>query len=179
MTHYTDIWYSSMSAQIRGKKRPRAERESGLPQVDKTDPGKKEQISAMEESLTATIEQILIDMQKTNPQPNEHIRVEGVPAGTGERALYKQASSKKGFNADLYVNKRRKALKNIAAGPGGIYEAWGSKVNKAGEITGTGLELGFAFEKAAYGFYSPQQKKGEWAVGFHDKFEKKYCKYLQ
>ena len=47
------------------------------------------------------------------------------------------------------------------------------------KLIGNRIDPGFAFEKAAYGFYDPGQAKGEWAKDFVNKFEKKYCNYLQ
>jgi hypothetical protein len=168
MVHYADIWYSSEAAAIEGKYRKGKERTRGMRKGALT---KHEQVNAMSESVQATIEKILLDMQQPTPQPDEH------PSQAPEkRKEYQLASSRAGFNRDAFIEKVRKDLR--AEGTG-IYADWRAKIDPAGEITAKGIELGFAFEKTAYGFYSPGQKKGEWAVDFIKKFESKYGKYLQ
>ena len=42
-------------------------------------------------------------------------------------------------------------------------------------LKGTGVELGYAFEKDAYGFFDEDQEKGEWAENFNLKFEEKFA----
>jgi hypothetical protein len=168
MVHYADIWYSSAAAAIEDKQQKGKERTRGMRKGALT---KDEQVGALSESVQATIEKILLDMQQPTPQPDEHPSL-----APKKRKEYQLASSRAGFNRDAFIEKARKDLR--AEGTD-LYADWRAKIGPAGEITAKGIELGFAFEKTAYGFYSPGQKKGEWAVDFIKKFANKYGQYLQ
>jgi hypothetical protein len=168
MVHYADIWYSSEAAAIEDKYRKGKERTRGMRKGALT---KDEQVSALSESVQATIEKILLDMQQSTPQPDEH-----PSQAPKKRKEYQLASSRVGFNRDAFIEKVKTDLRAEGAN---LYADWKAKIDPAGEITAKRIELGFAFEKTAYGFYSPGQKKGEWAVDFIKKFENKYGKYLQ
>jgi hypothetical protein len=166
MAHYADIWYSSLAARMEGKNRPSVEKK-GIHSSEKSDASWTEQKEALGEGVTAKIDQILIDLQQSIPQRNEDPRVPEL------RSQYQKAQKDPKFDRDKHLKDVRTVLLKAAVG---AYRDYGSS-RKGEKFSATGIELGFAFEKAAYGFSG--SKKGEWAVGFNDKFEAKYCKYLQ
>jgi hypothetical protein len=175
MTHYADIWYSSRAPKKKHR-REGAEWTAGidLPSADKlAAPGQKgvkhlskdEQTSARIEATDETIEQILKDMQSPVPWPHEHPRL-----AHRERKRFFRAKRKSGFNLDAYLAGRKAKLRSRADNQ---YEAW-----RDPETGNNLLELGFAFDKEAYGFdYDPKQKKN-WAEQFMGKFEVLFDDYL-
>jgi Domain of unknown function (DUF4157) len=179
MSHYIDIWYSSNAAKMKDifskkdRHQPEAERKRGIAKGKTNMPDKPEQVSAFQESLTAIIEQILIDMKKPDAVTDEHHLTPKY------RRKYYTDKQKTGFVEADFVKEKRIELAKRAAD---LYKPWGAKADEnTGEITATGIELGYAFEKTAYGFYDPNntQGKGEWAVGFIEKFKEKFCKYFR
>ncbi len=175
MTHYADIWYSSR-APNKKHRREGAEWTAGvdLPSADKlAAPGQKgvkhlskdEQTSARIESTNATIEQILKDMQSPVPRPHEHPRL-----AHRERKRFFRAKRKSGFDLDKYLVGRRAKLRSRADE---VYEAW-----RDPETGDNLLELGFAFDKEAYGFHYDPKQKANWAEQFMGKFEVLFDDYL-
>jgi hypothetical protein len=201
MMHYIDIWYNSEAAIKYGKERTNeedidtkqsneAEMKKGITPSTSDDLTEEEQISALSESLTATVDQIIIDMQQKYPQPNEHLRVpelrtkyykwlnkEEASAEWKKLSGTQQQEKIDEHLAKVKKEQMKKPLKyyGFKLGQG---KRWGLKMKK-GQLSGTGMELGFAYEKAAYGFYDPKTKNKDWAVGFNKKFEEKYFKYLE
>ncbi len=100
--------------------------------------------------------------------PNEHPYL-----ARQERKLFFDEKDKKHrketFDLDAYVKSRRTALHEKADA---LYEEWG------GAHGPNKLELGYAFEKEAYGAFDPG-KKGNWAEQYIEKFEAMYQVYLQ
>jgi hypothetical protein len=165
MVHYADIWYSSDAAANEGKKRKSAERSEGIEPLSKDDLSKSAQKSALPEALDAIIERILIDMQQAKPHPNEHPSL-----ARKERKLFFKAKKQKSFDLKKHIDDRRIDLYKRANEV--VYKDW----MKPGG--GNTLELGYAFEKAAYGFAETKQP-GEWFDSFDAKFEILFEDYLQ
>ena len=165
MVHYIDIWYSSEAAANEGKKRKGAERTEGIDPLSKGDLSKPAQKSALPEALDVIIERILTDMQQASPHPNEHPSL-----AREERKLFFKAQRQKGFDLKKHIDDRRTDLYKRANEV--VYKDW----MKPGG--GNTVELGYAFEKAAYGFADTSQP-GEWFNGFDAKFEILFEDYLQ
>jgi hypothetical protein len=169
MVHYADIVYSSRAPKKKHRRNP-AEGTSGigLPagsgQAGAKHLSKSEQISARTESIDATIEQILKDMQSPAPRPNEHPRL-----ARREREQFFKAKQASGFDLVKYLADRRAELHGQADA---IYEDWADPTENL-------LELGFAFDKEAYGFYYDPKQKESWAEQFMGKFEVLFDEYLQ
>jgi len=178
MNHYMDIWYTSEAAKNEHKHKTRKERRGGIRPEKDSDLSKQEQQAAMVEGLNATIEEIIMEMKRP-AQPNDHPRVESMKDKAGHSFrdrynIWKQAPGSK-TEAD-FDEEIRNELKTPAVD---AYSDWGLDVNSKNELQGSGLEMGFAFEKMAYGFYVPGQQPGEWAKDVPNKFEKKYWTYLE
>jgi hypothetical protein len=187
LNHYIDIWYNSEAAGDSYKARQEMEKGIEPEEATKTtDLSKTEQTDALGESLNATINQIILEMQRP-PRPNDHPRVEGEPKRT--KGKYKGLRFRKSYDTwaadtdpkketyDEFINGVRKELAKAAIGRK-LYGPWGAKKNAANEITETTrIEMGFAFEKMAYGFNTGEH--GEWAVDLIQKFEEKYFTFLE
>lgn len=174
MNHYIDMWYNSKAAQkILGKKRPEAEKQSGIKPVEPHDITEAEQLAAIPEYLNALLEQIMIDMKQKKKQPNEHWTVPDL------RDDYKQWLKNPGgkTEADFILEKKKDLVKKMKS----TYGRWGL-TGGPGTLTATGVEQGYAFEKAAYGFTELADQQGvdktKWAGNFNSNFEKRFYMYL-
>lgn len=189
MMHYIDTWYASTAAKTINKQRTEEEMGEGVEQYKSSatenksgyvDMTKEDQREAAGESMMATIAGILEDMQSPTKLHNEHPRTAAKRKELEDETINSKNWSKK--NSEQQAKIKQKAIdkieKDLVKAGKNLYKDWGSS-KKGGVISTKGAELGFAFEKAAYGFYDPaQHTSNEWAVDIMDKFEAKYWKYF-
>ncbi|MFL5762373.1 MAG: DUF4157 domain-containing protein [Bacteroidia bacterium] len=183
MNHYMDFWFSRDSAK---NKRAPAEAGRGTKQI----PGyasEGEQLSALPEYLTTLIEQIIIDMKLDTPRQDEHWTVEGskTPKIVGKREEYKSWKAAPGPKKKLaeFEDQVRNELRISILDLYGPTKEWKLQNNAGVLEKNTGVELGFSFEKIAYGFTDLAADQGvdskKWAGNFDSNFEKKYYAFLK
>ncbi|MGZ4159073.1 MAG: eCIS core domain-containing protein [Bacteroidia bacterium] len=191
LNHYIDMWYSSPVAKNLGIQRPGSEFGKGIKPVSVNqkitttdrngnpieailnDPTESDQVEALPEYITALAEQILRDMQEPTPQPNEHWLVPDLRA--------ELAAKPKRESLDEFIAEKRADIYDIGIGLYGKKKEWHLQNNNG--LTAEGVEQGYAFEKAAYGFteLAGQQNVpiSKWAGNFNSNFEKMFWQYLQ
>jgi hypothetical protein len=158
MNHYMDKYYNGETVPVDLKK-DQAEGTGGI--ANDTLLSEDEQLNSFGEFMNPLIERILSDMQN-DPVPNEHPRVAAL------RAEFRSPDRLE-KNDKKFISAKRKALRDDAVIK---YEAWGATKELGGNLFSTGVELGFAFDKAAHGFF--EAGKTDWAHNFDTKFEEKY-----
>lgn len=166
LTHYIDLWYSSDAAGT--LKKDRAEGMSSGVEGIGGSLSVPEQLDAFGEYINPMVEQMLIDMQATTPVAFEHPKV---PTLRKELADWKALPENSGKDQKEFVKLKRKALRDDIKES---YKTWEVKkdVTQGGALYSMGVELGYAFDKAAHGFF--ETHKEDWAKGFDKRFEETY-----
>lgn len=186
MNHYIDQWYNSKAAKTYGRSRnSETEFSKGVAPRQAGDLSETEQVSALSEFEEENVKQIIADMQLPKARSGEHPAVDGLRKEyqdfvTGKEYLAMKADDQKKA-LDEFVAEARMNVQDqvgVAYGRTLFRKRWALKVKK-GKFRNSGIEMGFAFEKMAYGFYDQQKKNADWAANFNAKFEAKYCQYFQ
>jgi hypothetical protein len=172
----------------------------GKQTVKLTDPTKEDQRNAMPEYFNALLEQILIDLKMPEPQPNEHWTIED------DNFKFRENYKKLGdtptqnqldefFNGVTGDKTQPGVIAMVLGAMAGTYFEWGLQIdlNDPGKlklsetdqygVPDLGVEQGFAFEKAAFGFVNLAAHQGvsedKWGGNFQSNFEKKFWMYLK
>ncbi len=186
MNHYIDQWYHSSAAKSYSRYRDQeTEYGTGVAPKQSGDLTEAEQVSALSEYEEINLNQIIADMQLPALRSGEHPAVKDLRKAyqdlvTSTEFLALKIDDQIQAKADFVKDAQKDVKGQIkdAYGRTLFRKRWNMKTRK-GKFTNTGIELGFAFEKMAYGFYDQQLKNADWADNFNAKFETKYCKYFQ
>ena len=177
MNHYIDTWYNSVAAKIAKTHRSESEMKSGIKPVEAQDITEEQQRQALPEYLNALVDQLINGMQTTKTQPNEHWMVPELRKSYKKWKRHPRGQSKSDF-----IKEKRKYIMDKMTAPE-AYSRWGI-TQKSGKFDKSkGVEQGYAFEKAAYGFVELSKQQGvdvqKWSGNFNENFEKRFWRYLQ
>lgn len=184
LNHYMGMWYASKEARQENVRRANKETKA-VKQINTTDDpahgiyrdlNKAEQLSASDEGSTATVDTIMRQVAQTEEPLYPH------PRTAEQRKIYKEWIERNTSPEGVPPSETDKQAKLHEIRLGLLYAAadtysdWGMMVDEdAMKLYGsTGVELGSAFEKQAFGFYDPAKKNDDWAINAPGKFEEKY-----